>query len=206
MSLVPTRSAIPACTRATRLPVASRARQRLAAIAGSVLLSLSAASIAQAQEYRPEAVFPAGAEATMAPPAPSAMQSFTDRALNSAQELVLQAMGMIGIRYSFGGRTPDTGFDCSGLVRYVFNRVTGRALPHTSYEMARLGTSVRPGELQPGDLVFYNTRGRRYSHVGIYVGEGRFIHAPSRGGRVHIVNMGDRYWVNRFDGARRLAG
>jgi cell wall-associated NlpC family hydrolase len=178
----------------------------LAIAATGALLSINVAGIVHAQDYRPEAAVHIGAEVPLTAAAPSAVQSFADRALNSAQELVLQAMGMIGIRYSFGGRNPDTGFDCSGLVRYVFDRVMGRSLPHNSYEMARMGTSVRPGELEPGDLVFYNTRGRRYSHVGIYVGEGRFIHAPSRGGQVHIVNMADRYWVSRFNGARRLAG
>ena len=136
--------------------------------------------------------------------AQSFAQTLADRAVLGAQELAMYAMGLIGIRYTFGGRSPETGSDCSGLVRYVFNRVTGRALPHNSIEMAQLGESIAVSELQPGDLVFYNTRGRRFSHVGIYIGEGRFIHAPSRGGRVHIVDMQSRYWVNRFNGARRL--
>ena len=173
------------------------------AITGS-LLALAGNGSVHAQEVRPDTAIVIGAEPVG--PAPSAIQSLADRALSSAQELAMQAMGLIGIRYTFGGRNPDTGFDCSGLVRYVFDRVTGRSLPHNSYEMARMGTSVGKGELEPGDLVFFNTRGKRFSHVGIYVGDGRFIHAPSRGGRVHIVNMGDRYWVSRFDGARRLAG
>ena len=173
------------------------------AITGS-LLALAGNGSVHAQEVRPDTAIVIGAEPVG--PAPSAIQSLADRALSSAQELAMQAMGLIDIRYTFGGRNPDTGFDCSGLVRYVFDRVTGRSLPHNSYEMARMGTSVGKGELEPGDLVFFNTRGKRFSHVGIYVGDGRFIHAPSRGGRVHIVNMGDRYWVSRFDGARRLAG
>jgi len=173
------------------------------AITGSLLVLAGGGSV-HAQEVRADTAIVIGAEPVG--PAPSAIQSLADRALSSAQELAMQAMGLIGIRYTFGGRNPDTGFDCSGLVRYVFDRVTGRSLPHNSYEMARMGTSVGKGELEPGDLVFFNTRGKRFSHVGIYVGDGRFIHAPSRGGRVHIVNMGDRYWVSRFDGARRLAG
>lgn len=184
--------------RFTVSPAACRARRTLALVALGTVLSLPLFDRAQAQDARPEGAATVVAEA-------SAPQSFADRALSSAQELAMQAMGMIGIRYTFGGRNPDTGFDCSGLVRYVFDRVTGRSLPHNSFEMARMGTSVDQGQLQPGDLVFFNTRGKRYSHVGIYVGEGRFIHAPSRGGRVHIVNMGDRYWVSRFNGARRLA-
>ena len=196
MHLVPTRS-VPGSTR-------SFAIRLLAIVAVSTTLLLPAPRQAHAQDARGESAFPVGADvATATPPAP---QSLAERAVNSTQELVMHAMGLIGIRYTFGGRTPDTGFDCSGLVRYVFNRVTGRSLPHNSFEMARMGSRIEQGELQPGDLVFFNTRGQRFSHVGIYVGDGRFIHSPSRGGRVHIVNMGDRYWVTRFDGARRLAG
>jgi cell wall-associated NlpC family hydrolase len=199
MHFVPTRS-IPHSLLSRAL--SSHATLAVAVVGSLVLLSVPQA--VRAQEYRIEAASPAGTDAaTIVPMAP---QSLAGRAVSSAQELVMQAMGLIGIRYTFGGRTPDTGFDCSGLVRYVFNHVTGRSLPHNSFEMARMGTRVEQAELQPGDLVFFNTRGQRFSHVGIYVGDGRFIHAPSRGGRVHIVNMGERYWVNRFDGARRLAG
>jgi cell wall-associated NlpC family hydrolase len=188
----------------TDLP--SRAMRRIATVTAilAAMVALSAPGTARADETGIESLFQAGLD--VAPTGLPVSQSLAGRAVSSAQELVMQAMGLIGIRYTFGGRNPDTGFDCSGLVRYVFNHVTGRSLPHNSFEMARLGSRVEQGELQPGDLVFFNTRGSRYSHVGIYVGEGRFIHAPSRGGRVHIVNMGDRYWVSRFDGARRLAG
>ena len=173
------------------------ARRTLALLVLGTVLSLPTVDRAHAQDAKPDGTTTVVTEV-------AAPQSLADRALISAQELAMQAIGMIGIRYTFGGRNPDTGFDCSGLVRYVFDRVTGRSLPHNSFEMARMGTSVSQHELQPGDLVFFNTRGQRFSHVGIYVGEGRFIHAPSRGGRVHIVNMGDRYWVSRFNGARRL--
>jgi len=181
----------------------------LTARLAAALLVLSTAAPAIAQESRPEG---AGSEVALfaqsladrATTLADRASSFADRATNTAQELVLYSMGLIGIRYVFGGRSPETGFDCSGLVRYVFNRVTGSSLPHTSFEMASLGTQVAFADLQPGDLVFYNTRGRRNSHVGIYVGEGRFIHAPSRGGQVHIANMTERYWVTRFNGARRL--
>ncbi len=184
--------------------LARRSLSMVAIVAAGSLLSLQGIDSARAQEVRPDTIVVGGTEP--AAPEPAAVQSLADRALNSAQEMAMQAMGMIGIRYTFGGRNPDTGFDCSGLVRYVFDRVTGRLLPHNSYEMARMGTSVGQGELEPGDLVFFNTRGKRFSHVGIYVGDGRFIHAPSRGGRVHIVNMDGQYWASRFNGARRLAG
>jgi cell wall-associated NlpC family hydrolase len=165
-----------------------------AAFAAAAMMLCTSAG---AQEWRTE---PVSAE-----PEPGAL-SLAGRAVSSAQELVMQAMGMIGIRYTFGGKSPDTGFDCSGLVRYVFDRVTGRLLPPTSYELSAVGVQVNAAELQPGDLVFFNTRGRKFSHVGIYVGEGRFIHAPSRGGSVHIVSMRAPYWLARFDGARRVAG
>jgi len=169
----------------------------------AALLASSLSGVVSAQDSRADGF--GGEVSHFAQTLADRASSFADRATLTAQELVLYSMGLIGIRYVFGGRSPETGFDCSGFVRYVFGRVTGRSLPHTSYEMASLGTQVSFDELQPGDLVFYNTRGRRNSHVGIYVGEGRFIHAPSRGGRVHIANMTERYWVTRFNGARRLA-
>jgi cell wall-associated NlpC family hydrolase len=171
-----------------------KTRMRIRALG---LMALAASAGAVQTEAR--------AESSYAAEVAAAAQAFTDRAVHSAQELVLQAMGLIGIRYRFGGRSPATGFDCSGFVRYVFARVTGRQLPATSFEQAAAGTVIGKSELQPGDLVFYNTRGRPFSHVGIYIGEGRFIHSPSRGGSVHIVNMSERYWLTRFNGARRLA-
>jgi len=119
-------------------------------------------------------------------------------------DLVLQALGLIGTRYKFGGTSPDVGFDCSGFVRHLFDTTLGRVLPRTSLEMSRLGDKIDRPSLLPGDLVFYNTRRKSFSHVGLYIGEGRFIHAPSKGRAVEIVDMSDRYWVPRFNGARRL--
>lgn len=123
-----------------------------------------------------------------------------------AQDLAIYALGLIGVDYRFGGTTPERGLDCSGLVRYVFQQVTGVTLPRTSQELSRLGAKVPLTELMPGDLVFFNTRQLQYSHVGIYVGEDRFIHAPRRGGEVEIVTLSKAYWHKRFDGARRLVG
>jgi cell wall-associated NlpC family hydrolase len=122
----------------------------------------------------------------------------------SVSDVVFKAVGMIGTRYQRGGQTPDAGFDCSGFVRYVFAHVLQRDLPRTSAEMSALGDQITREQLQPGDLVFYNTLKRAFSHVGIYIGEGRFVHAPSRGRHVEIVDMADRYWQRRFNGARRL--
>lgn len=128
------------------------------------------------------------------------LQDLTSR----ASELALQAMSMIGIRYQYGGNVPESGLDCSGLVRYVFKQVMGAELPRTSEEISRVGQKIEPNELQPGDLVFYNTLRRGFSHVGIYLGDNRFIHAPSAGGKVRIESMDISYWKNRFNGARRI--
>jgi cell wall-associated NlpC family hydrolase len=128
------------------------------------------------------------------------------RVLQSAQDLAIYALGLIGVDYRYGGNSPEHGLDCSGLVRYVFQEVVGVTLPRTAREMARLGGRVAPGDLRAGDLVFFNTRSSPFSHVGIYLGDDRFIHAPHRGGEVEIVTMSQRYWQRRYDGARRLVG
>jgi cell wall-associated NlpC family hydrolase len=128
------------------------------------------------------------------------------RVLQSAQDLAIYALGLIGVDYRYGGSSPEHGLDCSGLVRYVFQEVVGVTLPRTAREMARLGGRVAPGDLKAGDLVFFNTRSSPFSHVGIYLGDDRFIHAPHRGGEVEIVTMSQRYWQQRYDGARRLVG
>ena len=112
----------------------------------------------------------------------------------------------IGVEYRYGGEVPESGLDCSGLVRHVFQQVTGVTLPRTSKEMSRLGDSIARQDLQPGDLVFFNTRRFAFSHVGIYLGDDRFIHAPRTGRDVEIAELGNRYWQKRFDGARRLVG
>lgn len=116
------------------------------------------------------------------------------------------ALGLIGVDYRYGGTTPERGLDCSGLVRYVFQEVTGVTLPRTSKEMARLGGRVASGDLRPGDLVFFNTLRSPFSHVGIYLAENRFIHAPHRGGEVEVAAMTQNYWRQRYEGARRLVG
>lgn len=131
---------------------------------------------------------------------PALLQSIT----SSASDLVMQAMTMIGTHYKWGGDSPETGLDCSGLVRYVFKEAWGTSLPRTSVEISRVGTKIDPDELQPGDLVFYNTLRRGFSHVGIYLGDNKFIHAPSRGKQVRIDSMDLSYWKKRFNGARRI--
>lgn len=138
------------------------------------------------------------------PPQPSGPLAKLQGITSRASELALHAMTMIGIRYQYGGNVPESGLDCSGLVRYVFKQVTGAELPRTSEEISRVGQNVEPSELQPGDLVFYNTLRRGFSHVGIYLGDNRFIHAPSAGGKVRIERMDISYWKSRFNGARRI--
>lgn len=138
-----------------------------------------------------------------APPA-TATDSVTNRYVAKARELALQAISFLGIDYKYGGDSPETGFDCSGLVHYVFSQVTGLMLPRNAQDISRVGEDITRDELQPGDLVFFNTLRRPFSHVGIYLGGHRFIHAPSRGGQVEIVNMTSRYWQKRYNGARRI--
>jgi cell wall-associated NlpC family hydrolase len=122
----------------------------------------------------------------------------------TAREVAIRAVSYVGTPYRAGGSSPHAGFDCSGLVQYVYGRGAGIALPRTSQEMSRIGTPVRGEDLQPGDLVFFNTLRRPYSHVGIYLGDHRFVHAPTAHGSVEIVDMRRRYWQSRFNGARRL--
>lgn len=121
------------------------------------------------------------------------------------RELLLRALSLVGAPYKYGGRSPDTGFDCSGLVHYLFSEVRGVALPRRAQEMSRVGDTVGRHELAPGDLVFFDTLREPFSHVGIYLGNHRFVHAPSSGGRVEVVAMTDRYWARRYNGARRVA-
>lgn len=117
---------------------------------------------------------------------------------------LIHALHALGVHYRLGGRSPETGFDCSGLVAHVFERAWGLLLPRNTAGQRHVGRPVALKELQPGDLVFYNTRNRPYSHVGIYVGEGRFVHAPRPGGYVRMESVRTPYWRARFNGARRL--
>jgi cell wall-associated NlpC family hydrolase len=127
-----------------------------------------------------------------------------DGYLERAREVTINALALIGVRYKWGSDSPDKGFDCSGLVTHVFQQVAGIALPRNSQGMSKVGEKVDKTELQPGDLVFFNTRRRPYSHVGIYIGEDRFVHAPRRGGEVEVSSMQGRYWQKRYNGARRV--
>jgi cell wall-associated NlpC family hydrolase len=124
---------------------------------------------------------------------------------DSATEMVLTAMNFLGVRYVRGGNSAEQGFDCSGFTRYVFENSLGLVLPRRADEQAKNAglLSVKRDELKPGDLVFFNTMRRAFSHVGIYIGEGKFIHAPRAGAEVRIEDMRQAYWAKRFNGARR---
>jgi len=128
------------------------------------------------------------------------------KARDAASDITSYALSLIGVNYKFGGNTPEQGLDCSGLIRYVFQQATGIALPRTAREQARVGETVAIDKLQPGDLVFFNTRRFQFSHVGLYLGDNRFIHAPSRGGSVEVVSLEQKYWQKAFNGARRIVG
>ena len=119
-------------------------------------------------------------------------------------EIVMQALAQVGKPYRWGGSDPREGFDCSGLVAHVYEDALGIRLPRTSRDMSRRGGRIGAGRLAAGDLVFFNTARRAYSHVGIYVGSGRFVHAPATGSLVRVERMDSRYWASRFDGARRI--
>jgi cell wall-associated NlpC family hydrolase len=119
-------------------------------------------------------------------------------------EVALFALGLLGRPYALGGGSPETGFDCSGLVAYVYRETLRRSLPRTADEQSRIGMAVPTHALAPGDLVFFNTLRREFSHVGIYLGEARFIHAPSAGGVVRVDDMRMPYWTSRYNGARRV--
>ena len=136
---------------------------------------------------------------------PPGFPNFVDHSIGR-EEISIQAMSLVGIPYRWGGNTPDSGFDCSGLVRYVVSRAASVNLPRTTADMSGRGESIEPDGIAPGDLIFFNTTGRPHSHVGIYVGKLRFVNAPSTGGTVRLDYLTNPYWAKRFDGIRRVAG
>lgn len=123
-----------------------------------------------------------------------------------ANDLVLYSLSLIDTGYRFGGKNPDAGLDCSGMVSYVFQQALGQKLTGSAADLARQGQAVPLHDLRPGDLVFFNTTGQPYSHVGIYIGQGRFVHAPSSAGhaRVRTESLQSRYFAARLEAARSL--
>ncbi len=142
--------------------------------------------------------------ANEAPADTAAVARSTNSWSATAQEIILSALSQTGVKYKYGGNSPEGGFDCSGFVRYVFQQAANLTLPHGARAISQLGQTVTQRELKPGDLVFFNTVRSTFSHVGIYIGNNRFIHSPSAGSAISVTDMGDSYWAKRFTGARRL--
>jgi cell wall-associated NlpC family hydrolase len=130
--------------------------------------------------------------------------SFATNSDEKMNELVMYAVSLADTPYRFGGNSPDNGFDCSGFVDHVFHHSLGVTLPRTSHELSRIGTAVNKNHLRPGDLVFFNTQQSSYSHVGIYMGEDKFVHAPKSGSQIRVEKMNATYWLSRYNGARRI--
>lgn len=133
-------------------------------------------------------------------PLPSMLSS----SMNKAQDMLMYALSLVGVNYKYGGKSPETGLDCSGFVSHVYRQAAGLILPHNARAISLFGKKIAISELQPGDLVFYNTMRHAYSHVGIYLGENKFVHASVTGRGVEVVDMKGSYWVKRFNGARRV--
>ena len=154
---------------------------------------------------------PAVAQLTQEPSAAApvpAPQAHTEAPVEASgiQKLISDALGLVGIRYRRGGKDAETGFDCSGFVGYLFRERLGLDLPRTSRDISRAGEPVEKSELEPGDLVFFNTMRRAFSHVGIYLGNNQFVHSPRSGYAVRVEDMSERYWAKRYNGARRVDG
>jgi cell wall-associated NlpC family hydrolase len=184
-------------------------RKTLATFAWLLAAAFPAAALAD--EEAGVALTPATALAEPMPETATAAQdvqavkaSLIDRTRDSVERTLNGALDLIGIRYRRGGSTPERGFDCSGFVNHVFREGLGLYLPRSAREMSKTGEPIAKDELQPGDLVFFNTMRRTFSHVGIYLGDNLFVHAPRTGGRIRIEDLSARYWTKHFTGARRV--
>ena len=141
---------------------------------------------------------------TAPPPSPAHWPTVTPADPAAANAVTLRALSLVGTPYRYGGNTPDAGFDCSGLVNYVYQDMLALRLPRSSRELAKVqGPPMARERLASGDLVFFGS-GREVSHVGIYVGEGRFVHAPSSGGTVRLDRLDGPYWLDHYSGAKRV--
>ncbi len=173
----------------------SSAAPALPAYRRQLLLGLTAAAVLglTACGARPKAPAPAAVRR----PAPSSQQA-------QRNDVVLAALSLLDTAYARGGRGPATGFDCSGLVSHVFEQALGLRLRGSAADLGRLSRPIDPQQLRPGDLVFFNTLGARHSHVGVYVGEGRFVHASNPRTGVRVDRLSNRYYAQRFEGAHTV--
>jgi cell wall-associated NlpC family hydrolase len=192
-----------------RPALTGRAIKFLVAASTVVLAGCAAGPNSQQASASPDSDLENYLSATRSDPLGAYLRSYerqnypTNRRMG-AVGLASTALDFLGTKYSYGGEAPNTGFDCSGLVIYAAEKSLGLKLPRRSAEIAREGISVKKNELRKGDLVFFNTLGRRYSHVGIYLGNQKFVHAPRAGSAVRIEDMDIAYWKKRYNGARRL--
>jgi cell wall-associated NlpC family hydrolase len=134
----------------------------------------------------------------------SQIDQVRQKVTDEASSLVGNALGFLGVPYRRGGSSAETGFDCSGFVKSMYEQTVGLILPRKAEQQAAATQRIDKADLQPGDLVFFNTMRRAFSHVGIYIGEGKFVHSPKPGSEVRIESMSLSYWTRRFDGARRV--
>jgi cell wall-associated NlpC family hydrolase len=184
----------------------------------AVMLAFALAALpGMAADTTPDAAKESSAELAKETPKESVFQAgksyfvrVSDRLADSvtvkSDELINRAMEVIGVRYRWDAELPQSGLDGSSFVGYVFKDKLGFLLPRKSTQMSRVGKPITREELQPGDLVFFNTMRLTFSHVGIYVGDNKFIHSPSKGTSVRVDDLSSLYWDKRFDGARRLDG
>ena len=139
------------------------------------------------------------------PPSPERVPTSSTRSSRYSEkgiEVTLFALGLIDTGYRFGGKNPEAGLDCSGMVSYIYDKAAGLEVRGSAADIARRGQKIARDDLRPGDLVFFNTLGRSFSHVGVYIGNDRFVHAPSSGGHVRIDELGQRYYARRYEAAR----
>lgn len=134
------------------------------------------------------------------PPSPARTQE--QPVSHRGNDVAIFALGLIDTGYRFGGKNPEAGLDCSGMVSYIFGKATSLRITGSAADIARAGRPIERNSLRPGDLVFFNTRNAAFSHVGVYIGDDRFVHAPSTNGKIRIDQMGSRYYAQRFEAAR----
>ena len=187
------------------MPLASRPMRKIALV---FLLSLSFAAQAQtapAGELSADLPPDAMTELLASKGLVQRLDGMRQQMSLAASDLVVTAMGFLGVPYRRGGNSAETGFDCSGFVRAMYEQTVGLVLPRRAAEQAQATQTIAREDLKPGDLVFFNTMRRAFSHVGIYVGDGKFIHSPRSGSQVRVEDMRSAYWTTRFNGARRVA-
>jgi len=176
-------------------------RRKVPILAASSTLALAGCGMLSSLTQAPAPVSGERSSASASPPralaAPVALPIS-----EKAQDVVLFALGLVETGYRFGGKNPDAGLDCSGMVSYVFDKAAGVKLRGSAADIARRGKPVEAAALKPGDLVFFNTRNKSYSHVGIYIGDGRFVHAPNSAGKVRAESLNAGWFAARFEEAR----